>query len=74
MGETCAGKQLGERPRGCGALGRQPLGWAALPLGCPQLSCLPWGLTAGITLFEAWLLGGQLGRERGFLTGAGAYF
>lgn len=61
--------------RGGGAFGGWPLGWAVLPLGSPQLSCfLPRRLSARIILFAAWLLRGQLGRERGFLTGAGAYF
>lgn len=52
-----------------------PWGRQHCPLVPPQLSCsLPQQLSTGIILFAARLLGGQLGLERGFLTGVGAYF
>ena len=53
----------------------QPLRWAVLPLGSLQLSrSVSRHFSAGIILFAARLLHGQLRQERSFVTDVGAYF
>lgn len=57
------------------ACGGGLLGLAALPSGFAQLFCsLPCTSLLEIVCFTAWLLPGQLGKERGFLTSAGGSF
>lgn len=69
LGVTCGGKWLG-----CGVLlVDDPWGGQHCPSSPPSSALCPAPLCWDDP-FAAWLLHGWLGQERGFLTGAGAYF